>query len=94
MPVQLKYRVLAADGPISAADCSKKPEFFINVDIGKGPVSFHAADFAKISLTWADGTQEPTLNGCGLWRGRKVKVWFSATPGKEYAGEIRRLFFY
>jgi len=94
MPVQLKYRVLAADGPISAADCSKKPEFFINVDIGKGPVSFHAADFAKISLTWADGTQEPTLDGCGRWRGRKVKVWFSATPGKEYAGEITKLFFY
>ncbi len=94
MPVQLKYRVLAADGPISAADCSKRPEFFINVDIGKGPVSFHGADFAKISLTWADGAQEPTLDGCGLWRGRKVKVWFSATPGKEYAGEIRKLFFY
>ena len=94
MPVQLKYRVLAADGPISAADCSKKPEFFINVELGKGPVSFHAADFRRISLTWADGTPEPTLNGCRLWQGRKVKVWFSASPGKEYAGEITKLFFY
>jgi len=28
MPVQLKYRVLAAMDPSSAADCSKKPEFF------------------------------------------------------------------
>jgi Tfp pilus assembly protein PilF len=94
VPVQLKYRVLAADGAISAVECSKKPEFFINVDLGKGPVSFHSADFARISLTWADGSPEPTLDGCGRWRGRKVKVWFSATPGKEYAGEITKLFFY
>ena len=93
-PVQLKFRGLAADGPISAADCSKKPDFFINVDLGKGPVSFHAADFAKISLSWADGSPEPTLNSCSQWKGRKVKVWFSATPGKEYAGEITKLFFY
>jgi hypothetical protein len=85
---------LAADGPISAADCSKKPEFLINVDLGKGPVGFHAADFAKISLSWAEGTPEPTLNGCSQWPGRKVKVWFSATPGKEYAGEITKLFFF
>jgi hypothetical protein len=94
VPVQLKFRGLAADGPISAVDCSKKPDFFINVDIGKGPVSFHAVDFAKISLSWADGSQEPTLNSCSQWKGRKVKVWFSATPGKEYAGEITKLFFY
>ena len=75
-------------------DCSKKPEFFINVELGKGPVSFHAADFAKISVTWADGTQDPTVNGCNQWKGRKVKVWYSATPGKGYAGEITKLFFY
>jgi Flp pilus assembly protein TadD len=94
VPVQLKFRALAADGPISAADCSKKPEFLINVDLGKGLVGFHAADFAKISLSWAEGTPEPTLNGCSQWPGRKVKVWFSATPGKEYAGEITKLFFF
>lgn len=94
VPVQLKYRVLALDGAIRAADCSKKPEVFINVDPGKGPMSFHAADFRKIPLSRADGSPEPTVNGCGQWKGRKVKVWFSATPGKEYAGEITKLFFY
>jgi hypothetical protein len=94
VPVQLKYRLLALDGGISAVDCSKKPEVFINVDPGKGPMSFHAADLAKIPLSRADGSPEPTGNGCGQWKGRKVKVWFSATPGKEYAGEITKLFFY
>jgi len=72
----------------------EKPEVFINVDPGKGPMSFHAADLAKIPLSRADGSPEPTGNGCGQWKGRKVKVWFSATPGKEYAGEITKLFFY
>lgn len=57
-------------------------------------MSFHAADFAMISLSWADGTPEPTVNGCEQWKGRKVKVWFSATPGKEYAGEITMLLFF
>ena len=94
VPVQLKFRGLAADGRISAADCSKKRELFINVDLGKGPVSFHAVDIAKISLSWADGTPEPTVNGCEQWKGRKVKMWFSATPGKEYAGEITKLLFF
>ena len=93
-PVQLKYRALAADGVVSSVQCSEEPELLINVDLPSGPVSFHAADIAKISLSWANDTPEPTTIKCGQWKGRQVKVWFSPTPGKEYAGEITKLHFF
>ncbi len=94
VPVLLKGRLYAVDGPISAVQCSKKPEVTLNVDLPSGPVSFHATDFAKIALSWADGVAEPSLKTCEEWKGRQVKLWFSPTPGKEYAGEISKLYFF
>lgn len=92
--IQLRHRGLAADGAISAADCPSKSEVFLNVTLGKGPVTFHAADIGKVSRTWADGTTEPSMDSCAQWKGRRVKVWFTPTPGKDYAGEITALFFF
>src|SRR5712664_1994950 len=94
VPVELKKRVYAADGPISQVECAKKPEVMLNVDLSSGPVTFYAPDFAKIAVSWADGVPEPTLSTCTQWIGRQVKVWFSPTPGKDYAGEISKLFFF
>jgi hypothetical protein len=75
-------------------ECSKKPEFTIDVDLPNGPVSFHATDFGKVSMSWADSVPEPSLKTCEQWKGRQVKVWFLPTPGKEYAGEISKLYFF
>jgi len=95
VPVELKRRgVLAADGPISALECGKKTEVMINVDLPSGPVTFYAPDFAKVTVSWADGVPEPKLSGCREWKGRHVKLWFSPTPGKEYAGEISKMYFF
>ena len=92
--IRLRHRGLAADGPVSSVECPLKSEVYLNVNLGKGPVTFHAADIGKISLTWADGTTEPSKETCSQWKGRRVKVWFTSTPGKEYAGEITALFFF
>lgn len=92
--IQLHHRGFAADGPINSVECPSKFEVFLNVNLGKGPVTFHATDLGKISLTWADGTAEPSIDKCSEWKGRRVKVWFAPTPGKEYAGEITDLFFF
>lgn len=92
--IQLRHRGFAADGPISSAECSSTSELFLNVNLGNGPVTFHAANLGKISMTWADGAAEPSLETCSQWKGRRVKVWFNSTPGKEYAGEITALFFF
>ncbi len=95
MPVELKRRgVLATDGPISAVECGKQTEVMINVDLPSGPVTFYAPDFAKVAVSWADGVPEPKLSGCREWKGRRVKLWFSPTPGKEYAGEISKMYFF
>lgn len=91
---QLHHRGFAADGPITSAECPSSSELFLNVTLGKGPVTFHAADLGKISMTWADGTTEPSLEACSQWNGRRVKVWFTPTPGKDYAGEITALYFF
>ena len=92
--VQLRRRLYGADGRISMVECSKKPEFTIDVDLPNGPVSFHATDFGKVSMSWADSVPEPSLKTCEQWKGRQVKVWFLPTPGKEYAGEISKLYFF
>jgi len=94
VPIELKKRVYAADGPISQVECAKKPEVMLNVDLSSGPVTFYAPDFAKVAVSWADGVPEPTLSTCTQWTGRQVKVWFTPTPGKDYAGEISKLFFF
>src|SRR5260370_38137163 len=47
VPVELKKRVYAADGPISAVECAKKPESMLNVALAIGPVTFFGPDFAK-----------------------------------------------
>ena len=95
VPVELKRRgVLATDGPISGVECGKKTEVMINVDLPSGPVTFYAPDFAKVAVSWADGVPEPKLSGCKEWKGRRVKLWFSPTPGKEYAGEISKMYFF
>jgi len=93
--VELKRRgSIAADGPISAVECGKKTEVMINVDLPSGPVTFYAPDFAKVAVSWADGVPEPKLSNCMEWKGRHVKLWFSPTPGKEYAGEISKVYFF
>jgi tetratricopeptide (TPR) repeat protein len=92
--IRMKGHAYAVDGPISDADCTGKPEITINLDLRNGPVTFHAVDFGKVSVSWADGVSEPSLGNCEQWKGRQVKVWFSATPGKEYAGEITKLYFF
>jgi hypothetical protein len=87
-------QIYAAEGAISDADCSKRPEFTINMALKNGPVTFHAPDSGKVVVTHADGVHEPSLGSCDKWKGRNVKVWFSASPGKEFAGEITKLYFY
>lgn len=92
--IRMKGHGYAVDGQISDADCTGKPEVTINLDLTNGPITFHAADFGKVSVSWADGIPEPSVGNCEQWKGRQVKVWFSATPGKDYAGEITKLYFF
>jgi len=93
-PVQLKRREYGVDGAISSVECANKPAVMINLDLQSGPVSFYSADFAKVMLSWEDGVPEPKLSSCESWKGRHVKMWFSPTPKKDYAGEISKIHFF
>lgn len=84
----------AVDGKISDTDCAGKSGLTINLDLKGGPVTFHAADFKRVSVSWDDGVPVPSAGNCGQWIGRQVKIWFSATPGKDYSGEITKLHFF
>ena len=94
VPAQLKGREYGVDGAISAVECANKPEVMINLDLQSGPVSFYAPDFAKVKLSWEDGVPEPKLSSCESWKGRRVKMWFSPTSKKDYAGEISQIHFF
>jgi len=94
VPAQLKGREYGVDGAISAVECANKPEVMINLDLPSGPVSFYAADFGKVKLSWEDGVPEPKLSSCESWKGRHVKMWFSPTSKKDYAGEISQIHFF
>ncbi len=94
VPVHLNRQEYGADGAISSVECANKPEVMINLDLQSGPVSFYAPDFAKVKLSWADGVPEPKLSSCESWKGRHVRMWFSPTAKKDYAGEISKIHFF
>jgi tetratricopeptide (TPR) repeat protein len=89
-----RSQLYAMDGAIAEANCSKRPEVTLSLAMQNGPISFHAADYEKVAVTHADGITEPSVKSCDQWKGRQVKVWFSPTPGKQFVGEIAKMYFF
>ena len=67
----------------------------MTLDLPKGPLSFHSADFRRVGVSGVSAETTPELESCTQWAGRKVKVWFRfvADADKEYSGEIIRVHF-
>src|SRR6202043_1044414 len=42
---------MAVDGGIATIDCSHSPELTLTLNLGKGPLSFHAADFRRVGVS-------------------------------------------
>jgi hypothetical protein len=93
-PAGVRTHVLAIEGVIASADCSAAPQVDINVNLSAGVTTFRAANFASLPVTAASGTSQPSLDTCSKWAGRKVKLWFNYTSGKDYAGEITKIDFF
>jgi len=89
----MRPSLLGIEGKISAVECTHKPAVALNVSLANGIVILHATDLAKVALSLADGAHE-SLMKCEQWEGRRAKVWFVPTPGKEYAGEIAKITFF
>jgi len=93
-PMALEGHVLDVEGQISNVACSKFPEITLAISLPYGSATFHAADITKAPFATAENSPPADLNTCGAWKGRRVKLWFQFTPGKEYTGEITRLYFF
>jgi tetratricopeptide (TPR) repeat protein len=85
---------MAVEGAIAAIDCARKPEVTLTLNLPRGPMDFHAADVGGVGVSGVSAASVPALGNCGEWSGRRVKVWFRLAPGKDYLGEILRIYFY
>ena len=85
---------MGVDGTISAIDCSRSPEITVTLTLSKAPMIFHAADFRRISVSAPSEEALPKLETCKQWTGRQVQVWFRVVQGKDYVGEISKIYFY
>jgi tetratricopeptide (TPR) repeat protein len=85
---------MAVEGAIGATDCARSPEVTLTLNLPKGAMDFHAADFGRVGVSGMSAEAVPGLETCKQWSGRRVKVWFRLAPGKDYAGEIIRIYFY
>ena len=93
-PMSLEGHVLDVEGEIGSVTCSKYPEVQLEITLPYGPAAFHAADITKAPFASAPNSPPADQHGCGAWKGRRVKLWFQFTPGKEYTGEITRIYFF
>jgi hypothetical protein len=83
------------DGTISEVHCERSPEITLTLKIAKGsPMTFHMADFRRITASASDSLPVPKLESCKEWPGRQAKVWFHIVQGQEYLGEISKIYFF
>jgi tetratricopeptide (TPR) repeat protein len=85
---------MAVEGIIGAIDCSHGAEATITLNLPKGPMDFHAADLGRVGVSGISAESVPEVASCKQWNGRRVKVWFRLVSGKDYLGEIIRIYFY
>ncbi len=85
---------MAVDGAIAAIDCAHSPEVTLTLNLGKGPLRFHAADFRRVGVSGVSAEAVPGLETCRQWAGRRVKVWFRWVQDQDYAGELTKIHFF
>jgi tetratricopeptide (TPR) repeat protein len=85
---------MAVEGPIAGVNCGSKSEVTLTMNLPRGPMDFHAADFGKVRVSGVSAGSVPTIETCEEWKGRRVKIWFRMAEGKGFLGEIMRVYFY
>jgi tetratricopeptide (TPR) repeat protein len=85
---------MAIEGKIHEASCSHPPEITLSLDFSGSVLSLHSTDLGQTEITAAKGQSSPGLDACQEWTGRRVKVWFRLSQGKEYIGEITKIYFF
>ena len=82
------------DGKISAAVCGENGEVTMTLSLPSALKRFHTSDVNNVELVEGPGPAAPEPTDCKAWIGRNVRVWFKRVDGKDYTGEITKLYFY
>jgi tetratricopeptide (TPR) repeat protein len=85
---------MALDGEIVGVECGRGAEVTITINMPKGPMGFHAADFRRVGVSGVSEAKVPSLQSCKEWTGRKVKIWFKWVQGQDWVGEITKVYFF
>jgi tetratricopeptide (TPR) repeat protein len=85
---------MAVEGSIAAVDCARSPELTMTLNLPRGPMDFHAKNFAAVSVSGESVAAVPAIGTCKSWTGRNVKIWFRMAEGQGFLGEITRVYFY
>jgi tetratricopeptide (TPR) repeat protein len=82
------------DGAISEAVCGEGHEITITLGSSGQAVRYHTGDVSLVEIVEGPGRPAPELTNCQAWKGRLIRVWFQRQNGKQYAGEIMKLYFF
>ncbi|MBS1841858.1 MAG: hypothetical protein JSS69_07910 [Acidobacteria bacterium] len=82
------------DGAISEAVCGQEHEITITLGTSGQALRYHAADLDQVEIVEGPGRPAPEMANCAAWKGRLVRVWFQRQSGKDYLGEITKLYFF
>ena len=81
------------DGKIANAVCGENGEVMVTLDVETKPKLLHMRNVDNVEVVEGRGEPAPDPSDCKAWSGRSVRVWFQRVDGKDYAGEITKIYF-
>src|SRR5262249_34601633 len=81
------------DGKITNAVCGENGEVMMTMDVETKPKRFHIRSVDKVEVVEGHGEPAPDPSDCKAGIGRNGRVWFQRVEGKDYAGEIAKIYF-
>ena len=81
------------DGKITDAVCGENGEVMVTLDVETKPKRFHINNVDTVEVVEGRGAPAPDPSDCKAWTGRSVRVWFQRVDGKDYTGEITKIYF-
>ena len=83
----------AVEGNIASADCGNGPGK-VTLSVNKTTMNFRFADFATLQVVTTAKQDSDEPPACSKWKGRRVRLYFYKTKGKEFLGELDTIQFF
>ena len=89
----IERALYVVDGKISNAVCGENGEVIVMLDVQGTPKRYHIKSVDNVEVVEGRDKPAPDPTDCKAWSGRKVRVWFQRAEGKDYAGEVTKIYF-